>query len=158
MESIPPPIAVELAILHRQVRWLTAVCVFLGLGIVLLVVYRFLPVQPEIAANRFVLVDRQGHVRAQLGQWSDGSPVFQLDSRSGHERLLLIAGEDGASGLRILDSTGVHRVYLQTGRDRWPELILTGPDGAARLRLTTGPDGTGRVLARDANGVSIPAK
>jgi len=155
MDSIPPPIAIELAILHRRIRWLTAVCVFLGLGLVLTLVYRFLPVQPEVAASRFVLVDRQGHVRAQLGQWSDGTPVFQLDSREGRERLLLVASEDGSAGLRILDSTHVHRVFLEAGRDGWPRLILTGPEGAPRLILRTGTDGVGRVERRDASGASI---
>src|SRR5262249_10198333 len=128
MDAIPAPIVVELAILHRQVRWLTAVGVFLGLGLLLLLAYPFLPVQAEVAANRCLLVDRHGHVRAQLGQWSDGSPVFQLDSREGRERLLLVASEDGSSGLRILDSTHVHRVFLQTGTDGWPELLLAAGD------------------------------
>ena len=152
MEPTPAPFAAELAQLHRQVRWLGAVCVFLGLGLMLLFTYRFLPVQPEVAANRFVLVDAKGRVRGQFGQWKDGSPVFQLNGPDGRERLLLVASEEGSTGLRILDTTHVHRVFLQSARDGWPQLLLAGPDEQPRLRLETGPHGIGRVVRRDEAG------
>ncbi len=152
MEPIPTPIAAELALLHRRVRWLTAVCVFLGLGVVLLMVYRFLPVQPELAAHRFVLVDEHGRVRGQFGQWRDGSPLLQLMGPDGRERLLLVASQDGSTGLRILDTTRTHRVFLQSGRDGWPELLLSGPDEQPRIRIMTGPSGVGRIVRRDEQG------
>lgn len=158
MEPIPAPLAEPLARLQRQVRWLTAVCVFLGLGLVLMFAYRFLPVQPEVAANRFVLVDANGRVRGQFGQWKDGSPVFQLNGPDGRERLLLVASEDGSTGLRILDTAHVHRVFLQSARDGWPQLLLTGPDEQSRLRLETGPHGVGRIVRRDEAGAPAEAR
>ncbi|MFI5371828.1 MAG: hypothetical protein ACHQ52_09735 [Candidatus Eisenbacteria bacterium] len=148
----PSPTPVDLAALHRQLRWLTAVCVFLGLGLVLELSYHFLPAQPEVAANRFVLVDTHGHVRGVFGQWGDGSPVLQLNGGDERERVVLVASPDGSSALRILDTTRTHRVFLQAGRDGWPELVLAGPDGASRLRLKTGPDGVGRIERSDSSG------
>jgi hypothetical protein len=148
----PNPVAVDLATLHRQVHWLTAVCVFLGLGLVLELSYHFLPAQPEVAANRFLLVDPHGRVRGVFGQWGDGSPVLQLNGRDNRERLVLVASEDGSSGLRILDPTHTHRVFLDTGRDGWPELVLAGPDGSPCLRLLTGASGVGRIERSDSSG------
>jgi len=158
MEPIPAPIADELAVLHRRLRWLTAVCVFLTLGLVLMLAYHFLPVQPEVAARRFVLVDAKGRVRGQFGSWQDGSPLLQLNGRDGRERLLLVASDDGSTGLRILDTTRVHRVFLQTGRDGWPELLLTGPDEQPRLRIMTGPQGVGRIVRRDETGAAAEVR
>jgi hypothetical protein len=154
MEPIPAPIATELAVLHRQVRWLTAVCVFLTLGLVLTIAYRFLPVQPEVAANRFVLVDEHGRVRGRFGLWRDDSPLFQLNGPDGREWLLMVASADGATEFRILDSLHVHRVFIRSGRDGWPELRLSGPDAQSRVRLTTGPLGVGRIVRSDENGVA----
>jgi hypothetical protein len=150
--DIPPP---GVAVLERRLRWLTAVCVFLGLGLVLQMVYRFLPEQPELAAQRFVLTDGHGHVRGMLGAWGDGTPVLQLNGPDGGERLILLASANGSSGLRILDRTRTHRVFLMTGSDGAPSLMLNGPDGTRRLRLTAGPDQGGQVERYDTNGARI---
>jgi len=153
MDTDLPPTGV--ATLERRLRWLTAVCVFLGLGLVLETVYRFLPAQPELAAQRFVLTDARGHVRGMLGQWGDGTPVLQLNGPDGRERLILLAGTDGSTGLRILDSTHTHRVFLETEKGGWPSLLLAGADGTRRLLLATGPDQGGRVERYDAHGARI---
>ena len=145
----------RLAALERRLHWLTAVSVFLGLGLVLETAYRFLPAQPELAAQRFVLTDARGHVRGLFGQWGDGTPVLQLNGADQRERVILHASADGAAGLRILDSTRTHRVYLETGTDGWPVLILNGSDGVCRLRLAAGPTGLGRVERFDEHGARI---
>ena len=155
MEPIPAPIADQLAALDHRIRWLTAVCTLLGLGLVLMICYRFVPTQPELAANKFVLVDPHGRVRGQFTQWADGTPVLELDGQDGQQRLLLLASADGSSGLRILDSSRTHRVYLQCGSDGWPGLVLTGPRGQTLLRLATGPNGVGRIERRDTTGTLL---
>jgi hypothetical protein len=150
MDSATP--SAGLATLERRLHWLTAVCVFLGLGLVLETVYHFLPAQPELAAQRFLLTDAHGHVRGLFGQWGDGTPVLQLNGADGSERVILLASADGSSGLRILDSTRTHRVFLMTGQDGWPSLMLNGPDGLRRLRLATGPGVPGHVERYDEHG------
>ena len=145
----------RLAALERRFHWLTAVCVLLGLGLVLETAYRFLPAQPELAAQQFVLTDAHGHVRGLLGQWGDGTPVLQLNGADQRERVVLHASADGSSGLRILDSTRTHRVYLEAGTDGWPTLMLDGPDGLRRLRLAAGPTGPGRVERYDEHGARL---
>jgi hypothetical protein len=153
MDPAPPDSG--LAALERRLRGLTAVCVFLGLGLVLETVYRFLPGQPELAAQRFVLTDAHGHVRGMMGQWGDGTPVLQLNGPDERERVILHASPDGSAGLRILDSTRTHRVYLETGTDGWPILMLNGPDGLRRLQLAAGPAGPGRVERYDEHGARL---
>jgi hypothetical protein len=152
MDSVTSP---GLATLERRIQWLTAVCVFLGLGLVLETAYHFLPGQPEIAAQRFLLTDTHGRVRGLFGQWGDGTPVLQLNGSDGRERVILLASPDGSSGLRILDSTRAHRVYLETGTDGWPSLVFDGSDGTSRLRLATGPGVPGRVQRFDEHGAEL---
>ncbi|HUK64840.1 MAG TPA: hypothetical protein VLV15_15980 [Dongiaceae bacterium] len=144
-----------LALLERRLRWLTAVCVFLGLGLVLDTAYRLLPAQPELAAQRFTLTDAHGHVRGMIGQWGDGTSLLQLNGPDGRERLILAAGPDGSAGLRILDSSHTHRVFLATDAGGSPTLLLAGSDGTRRLRLVAAPAQAGQVERYDQHGARI---
>jgi hypothetical protein len=79
-------------------------------------------VSKVVKAERFVLLDEAGKVRAELGR----------------------APKNKAMGLAIFDSHGANRAWLGTEQDaEVPCLYLLGPDGVvARVVLNVKPDGT----------------
>ena len=146
MSTVPDPLRAELDALRRQLQWLTAVCTFLGLGLILTFAYRFTPRDTAVSARRFSLVDERGRTIGEWTSWKDGSPVFRLNGPNQKERVLMLARPDGSSAIRMSDSLGVRRVYLELGADRWPMLIFTDHEGSSLVRIATGPDGHPRVL------------
>jgi hypothetical protein len=137
-----------LARLEARVRWLTALCSFLTLGLLSLAVWQFVPRPKVIEANAFVLRDTQWRRRAELAVRADGSPILRLNSASGRERITLSAREGGRTMLRLSDDHDVFRARLELGAQGAPMLLMSDAEGAARVILAPpgAPDGGVRLI------------
>lgn len=148
--SDPEALATAVRALERRVRWLSAMCVFLALGWTLLVAQRWLR-PPVVSAERFVVRDDRGKVRAEMGANGGGEPVFRLNNPEGKERILMGLRPDGTIEMRLTDHDHEHRASLFLRSDGWPALVLSAPDGRSFVRLDTDSTG-GSLTLRDANG------
>jgi hypothetical protein len=124
-----------LARLEARVRWLTALCSFLTLGLVALAAWQFAPRPKVVEANAFVLRDAQWHRRGELALREDGSPMLRLNNAAGRERLMMFARERGEVVIRLSDSEDVYRARLALEEGGQPRLLLAGPDGQTRASL-----------------------
>lgn len=129
--ALPDPVAR----LEARVRWLTALCSFLTLGLLALAAWQFAPRPRVVEANAFVLRDAQWRRRAELGLREDGSPMLRLNSAAGRERLMLFARESGEAVIRLTDTRDVFRARLALDAQGEPLLQLLGPDGRTRAAL-----------------------
>ena len=161
----------------RRTRWLlTGATLVLGVGLVAWVLGPDKTLAQataggvkEVHANRFVLEDENGEVRATLGMTQDG-PVLYLLDENGKRRAALSMFKDGpvlvladAAGklratlgiltggpaLALLDENGLPRVTLGI-----MGLGLTDENGKRRAALAVGKDSSGLILS-DENGKTI---
>ena len=137
-----------LARLEARVRWLTALCAFLTLGLLSLAVWQFVPRPKVIEAHAFVLRDQQWRRRAELSVRADGSPILRLNSATGRERITLSAREGGRTMLRLSDDHDIFRARLELGAQGSPLLLMSDADGAARVIMAPpgAPDGGMRLI------------
>src|SRR5947207_507680 len=113
MNASGPTAPDGIARLEARVRWLTAQCSILTLGLLALVAWQFAPRPKVIEANAFVLRDREWKARGALGVRRDGSPFLRLNDPAGRERVMLAAREDGRALLRLTDGHDVFRARLE---------------------------------------------
>lgn len=148
----PDPAALAAAVhaLERRARWLTAFCVFLALGWVLLAAQRWLR-PPVVVAERFIVRQAGGPARAELGLSGPGEPVLRLNDAGGKEQILMGRRPDGTIEMRLTDGNHEHRASLFLTTDGWPSFVLSAPDGRSLVRLDTGAQG-GNMTLRDVNG------
>ena len=110
--------------LERRVRWLTAVCVFLGLGLALQIARPFFepppgardarPLSlPDLRVNSLTIPDSTGTSRLVAGRYQDGSPFVRLHSADGRERLSAAVRGDGTPGIYLTDAQGNTRVWVE---------------------------------------------
>lgn len=142
--SDPVALAASVHALERRVRWLTAFCVFLALGWVLLVAQRWLR-PPVVAAERFVVRDADGRTRGEFGANGGGEPVLRLNNAGGKERILMGLRPDGTIEMRITDHAHEHRASMFLTPEGWPAIALMSPEGRSLVRLAT--DGGGGTIA-----------
>ena len=93
-----------------------------------------LPKNRTVEAEKVLLRDRQGTVRAWLGLLADGSPGLMLVDREGQGGIALSTAADGAAALGFYDPAGRARVRLAVEADG-ARLILYDPDGRVMARL-----------------------
>jgi AMIN domain-containing protein len=87
----------------------------------------------RLEAERFLLRDAQGAIRAALETGTDGTPRLALLDATGHERARLHVAANGAPGLTLFDADGkTARAALKIGTEGTPGLSLS--DGAGRAR------------------------
>jgi mono/diheme cytochrome c family protein len=100
------------------------------IAVVLLFLVAFVPhagqARPEpgrrvVKAERFVLCDPEGRVRAELGQGQE-APTLTLYDTKGTDRVSLAVSQDGIAQLALKDREGKNRIVL-----------AVHPDGAATL-------------------------
>jgi len=117
------------------------------------------PVQDNVRARRFELVDARGNVRAVLGTQSDnGAPGFLVSDSAGRPRIALHVSPEDAPAFDLLDASGAPRVHVALDAEGAPLVTLFGPperpsqallgvgsDGSAHLRLVQ-PDGRTRLF------------
>jgi hypothetical protein len=144
------PSVEPLALLEARVRWLTALCAFLTLGLLALVAWQFTPRPKVIEANAFVLRDHQWKRRGELGLREDGSPMLRLNGVTGQERLMISARDDGRGTIRLTDPAGVFRLRLALDPQGRPFIALAGPDGRPRVAIAAGEGSTTAALFDDA--------
>jgi hypothetical protein len=109
-----------------------------------------------IEAERFVLRDSRGHIRAELGEGDAHSIALKLYDGQGRCRIELVVASDGASGLQFWDEQGTPRVILALDADQpyiaAPSLSLNGKDGRGGVVLSVAPDGSPSVdFLKDGN-------
>jgi hypothetical protein len=138
--------------LERRVRWLTAVCVFLGAGLVLVYARPFFPTLPDLKVRSLTVPDSAGTPRIQLATWRDGTPVVQLNDAGGRERIMLLVMPTRESHLHMADSTGQYRVVLELDAADRSALRLGGAHGAWNLALMGRGDGRPAIVARSEPG------
>src|SRR5262245_48782254 len=90
-----------LARLEARVRWLTAMCAFLTLGLLAVMAWQFAPRPKRLEANAFVLRDAQWRRVGEFGLREDGSPMFRLNNVDGRERVMISVRESGKTVLRL---------------------------------------------------------
>jgi hypothetical protein len=102
-----------------------------------------------VEAERFVLRDSNGRIRAELGAGEASSIGLKLYDGKGHVRVEVVVAKDGASGLQLWDEHGMPRVILALDPDQpyvaAPSLSLTGKDGRGGVVLSVAPDGSPSV-------------
>ena len=129
--------------LERENRWWRgfAILTLVVLSIVMLT-GQVTPGNRVVEANRFILKDATGTVRAALGFSRDGSPGLTIVDKQGSPRIgLLVKGEDGWPSLGF------------TGRDGKPLVALVvEPDGSSSLGLSAKDASRGIVLGVRSNG------
>jgi hypothetical protein len=82
-----------------------------------------------VEAEKFVLLDMNGKVRAELNMWPDGSPVLKLYSEDKKPRVALGVLPDDAPSLELFGKVGKARTLLTVEPTGRPLLALYGKDG-----------------------------
>src|SRR3954469_1842395 len=94
------------------------------------------PQEKVLQAERFVVVDPAGKLRAVLGLAADDSLSLRLYDQAGKQRLALGVLADGSPSLLLKDPAGKPRAGLLVKADGSPSLGLY--DQAGKQRLTLG--------------------
>jgi hypothetical protein len=159
---------------HRRLKRV-AVAALAGIAaVVLMGQARPSRVAKVVEAERFVLRDGRGRLRADLrmadragpelalydedvprllvGLGSDGSPSLALYGKDGVQRASLDLQSDGTVAMHFTDTGGQRRVGLSIGSNGVPGLALLGQDGTRRIDLELSVDGRPRLRLADANG------
>lgn len=138
----------ELSRAKRRSRWLLGAVLLMAGGLVVPGVLEMTAFQgraqgarmaQEMRANKFVLVDENGKLHAELAMYK-GSPILLLWDGNGTPRAALVVSEHGPS-LMLNDEKGNPRFVAGTTSTVTPDgktipypessLILFGPDGKA---------------------------
>jgi hypothetical protein len=85
-----------------------------------------------LEAEKFSLKDASGHVRADLSELQDGTPVLKLYEANGNEGTEIMPGS-----VMLMDSNGRARLQLSVGADG-SSLSLIDEKGAGRVVLDQG--------------------
>jgi hypothetical protein len=105
-----------------------------------------------IEANRFVVRDGDGHVRAMIGVSPDGATRFVLQDRDGRERLRMSLLADGSPGVSFADREGKSRAVLGLLPDETATLVFADRWGKTRAVLGLSPDESSTLVFADRNG------
>jgi hypothetical protein len=98
-----------------------------------------------VEAQRFVLRDFEGRIRAALGAETNGSVALRIYDGENRRRIELVVASSGGVGLQIWDEDNQARVVL--GLDSpgphvaTPALSLIGKDGKGGVELAVGQNG-----------------
>jgi hypothetical protein len=150
-EGWPLAVTRRLERLERAQRWWRRVAAgaVLGLGAVALMGQK--PAPRVVEAERFVLRDAAGRIRAELGVESEqsvalrfrdadsmprlsvgtenGASVVVLNEQGGKVRTALVTLPHGAPALTLYDTGGKHRAELALTREGAPALTILDRDG-----------------------------
>jgi hypothetical protein len=105
-----------------------------------------------VEANRFVLRDGDGHIRAIIGVNQDNSSRVVLQDRDGRERLRLSLLADGSPGVSFADREGKSRLVLGLLPDETATLVFADRWGKSRAVLGLSPDESSTLVFADRNG------
>ena len=156
--SDPTTEGARVAALEHEVKRLSAMALFSGLGLVTLLVLHFYPAAPELDGRTLTLRDGRGARRIELGFREDGSPMLRLNNPDQRARAMLFVGDDGRATLRLSDAEGRHRAQMHVEPDGRPVLLLAGQDARSVVSMSETPEGGGALMIRDASGVAQAAR
>jgi hypothetical protein len=141
----------RLAVLEAQFRRMRALGAALAAGFLLIVVWRLLPGDQVIAAQRFVLIGDHRIERGALEVAGDGSTQVRLNDARGKSRASLFVRREGDVCLRLTDTVGNNRVQLWLSPDGVPHLEMNDAQGHRGVALGVAPEGAASLgLARGA--------
>jgi hypothetical protein len=107
-----------------------------------------------LEANRFVLRDSSGQVRAELKTEEDSSPRLVLFDAHGGGRAWLDLNKKGEPALRFWDASGKPLLELSTAVER-PRLTLFSPQGDDGLTVWTAKEGGSGLVMYGAEGLRV---
>jgi len=147
----PPPASATERVdrLERRVRWLTTVSLVTALGFPIMLAWQLYPRRHTRDSTQFVIRDRQGTRRVELGMRDDRGPMLRLNNADGRARAALFLGDDGSTSLRLLDRRGAKRAELRVADDGTPGLLLLDREGRILVNLSVDEDGRGTIALRD---------
>ncbi len=160
--------------LEQENQWLKRLGVLTLVGLAALAIFGTNLIGParQVEAERFVVKDQHGQVRASLGILPDGQPALKIQDELGRDQVALRALTERSSSLEFTDG-GKLRAALSSSSSGAANLnlfardngIATGlyvwPDNEAGLAINRGlsslvfgvkPDGTAQALISDAEG------
>lgn len=106
----------------------------------------------EVRAHRFVLVDKDGKIRAGLSAGPDGKAGLALADKDGKIRAGLGVTPDGSPGLALADKNGTRRAGLTVSGDGTVSLDFTDKDGKSRAELAVLDYGSPVLFLRSNDG------
>ena len=153
--------------LERRMRRLRGLCAVLLLAACALPLLAFVPktpVEEEVRAHAFVLVDEDDHPHAILHfvrggeehegreeEEEEGDPAFELLDDKGNNRLrLFVQGSEPA--MTMLDGKGHTRAGLAVDAGDLPHLVMYDELQRPRLHLAMDAQGLGSATAVDRSG------
>ena len=156
--SDPTTEGARVAALEHEVKRLSAMALFSGLGLVTLLVLHFYPAAPALDGRTLTLRDGRGARRIELGFREDGSPMLRLNNADQRARAMLFVGDDGRATLRLSDRDGKHRAQMLLEPDGRPVMLLGGRDGRSVVSMSETPEGAGALMVRDGSGEDQAAR
>ncbi len=93
---------------------------------------------PDLEVGSLTLKDKDGKVRAQLGEGADGSGQLRLYDKNGKRRAMLSALADG-TGVHLSNKAGTPRASLAVLADGSSGLVLSDKDGKTGAALRARP-------------------
>jgi hypothetical protein len=146
--------------LERRVRWLTAVCVFLGLGLALQIARPFFEPRPgakgvnplappDLRLNSLTIADSTGTARLVAGRYPDGSPFVRLNSADGRERIAAAVQSDGSPEIRLSDGQGNTRARVELDATGRGLIRLSDENGGPVVSVLGRGDGRPAIVVWD---------
>jgi hypothetical protein len=141
----------------RQVLWVVSI-LFVAIMVVVCLDSGLLGRERVAEAERFVVKDRQGRVRAELGTDFEGEPRLALRDVEGREQVTLV-GRDGSDGSLAFLESGQLRMRLGTFGGGGANLDLFDHSGRSRAGMYLWPDSTvGLNLRNGEQAVDVAAQ
>jgi hypothetical protein len=146
--------------LERRVQWLTAACVFLGLGLLTLIIRPFFEPAPhshapaksdrsELRVRSLTIPDSTGVARVQAGLYTDGTPFLKLNGPDGRERLAGVVRRDGQPEIRLGDREGRGTARIEFDDAGRPLVRLSDRNGSPVVALIGRGDGRPALIVWD---------
>lgn len=117
-------------------RWRAATLLLSLVVLAALAMGQARPVLQTVAAEKFVLKDRQGHEWATLGMAANGEPALVFSDDKGQPRASMGITPDGAASLMLYDGAGQARVDIGVGKAGEPNLVML--DARGKMRIFSG--------------------
>ena len=113
-----------------------AICVLLaGMGLFVMGQAKTRDVKKVVEAEKFILRDAQGKIRAGLALNADGALRLLLADQEGNPRADLSVLDNGRAGLSLIDKNGVIRAGLTTLPTGAPDFGLADAEGNVRVGI-----------------------
>ncbi len=150
----------RIAALEGRIRWLTAVCVFLGLGLVSLFVRPYFepppgatgkarPDRPDLSLRSLSIPDSTGTVRVQAGLYTDGTPFIKLNGSDGKERVAAAVGAGDQPEIRLADRMGRSSARIELDEAGRALLRMSDENGSPVVALMGRGDGGPALVVWD---------